>query len=386
MPIRPFRQDDIAGVNALHTDIRWSSRSTDQWQWLMDNPARQASLSPVGWVLENEGRIDGFIGNFHLHYFRGTVRYTGATAYSVIVSPRAKGSIRALAAPFLQQEDVFAVSILNANHLGAPVYLRLGLTPFPEKTHALKLTWIISPIQTFISHFLRDLNDSLPRLARALGERFTPTRSIFFDARQVSWPSSVHVLEDLSDHSAYARFWDELKAQPGLTVDRSPEIMRWRMAQPGLAIAPILIGYYEADSLVAYALAQLSKTGPLDVSALEIIDLVTLDRASTDAAPQLVHALKKAARRMGAAKVRLPLLSEGLKSRLAPVRLTARREGGWGHAFVHFHAAPSDFADWHPTGFDGSYSFSLRQPVLRARSKRLLASSKTEKLSPASAG
>ena len=354
----------MAGVNALHSDIGWSVPSHDLWKWLDSNPARHPE-TPLGWVIDNDGRIDGFIGSFRQQYYRGRTRLQAATSYWVIVSPRAKGSLKQLIVPFLEQKDVFAVSILNANELGSPIYRKLGLQAFPEQTATVKLSWIEGPTLTLLARMLRGAINRWPSLIPIIGERFTPQSANLLDPRHIKWPQKVHLITDLSDNSAYAQFWTNLRAQEHLVADRSPATLRWRTSQPSFAARPLLLGYHEAGGISAYAMAIISKTGPVDVPTLEIIDMVSLDKASPEAIPTLIRALKKATVKMGALKLRLHLVSPDLLEKLGPYARRAYDEGGWGHAFAHFNAPREQFADWQPTPYEGSYSYSLRQPQLR---------------------
>lgn len=363
MAVRPFELADIEGVNALHTHINWPAPSLEQWHWLASNPARGSS--PMGWVVDNDGRIDGFMGNFRQAYFRDQIRFESATSHSIIISPRAKGALRELIRPFLEQKQLFAVSILNANSLGSPIYRHYGLKPFSSPIHDVKLAWILSPAIALAAKLLRSSVNRYPAMAALVGECFSPHSGKMFDARLTAWPAHVRAIEDLSDNSSMGSLWEQLRAEGALVADRSPATLRWRLSIPGLATRPLLIGYYDADGLCAYALAQLSKTGPVDVTTLEIIDLIALERAPDDALATLVRSTKIAARKMGAAKVRLPVVSARTFAALEHKTGMVHNEGGWGHAFAHFNAPEADFADWQPTPFEGSYSFTLRQPLLR---------------------
>ncbi|WP_312135179.1 N-acetyltransferase [Brevundimonas sp.] len=360
MAVRPFELADIEGVNALHTQINWPAPSAEQWQWLASNPAR--GTSPMGWVIDNHGRIDGFLGNFRQTYYRDSAVLSAATGHSIIVSPRVKGALRELIQPFLSQKDLFAVSILNANEIGSPIYRHYGLKPFSAPVHDIKLAWLLAPHRIVVAKILRSLAARLPSLYPMLGERFLPRPVPAFDARSVAWPAGVHAIADLSDNSAFARFWQQLMGDGELVAERCPALLRWRLAMPDLTSRPVLLGYYDEQGLCAYAMGQLSKVGPIEVVTLEIIDLIALKRAPATAIPTLIRALKLAARKLQAAKLRLPLVSARTQAALGSTVGLAHNEGGWGHAFAHFSAPEAGFADWQPTPFEGSYSFTLRQP------------------------
>ncbi|MHC3128075.1 hypothetical protein OB03_12665, partial [Brevundimonas sp. GN22] len=99
----------------------------------------------MGWVIDNDGSIDGFLGNYRRFAYRQRKRHVIASAYSVIVSPRAKGGSQALIQTFLAQEGVLFTTILNANEVGSPIYRKLGMEPLPHPAHDVRLSWALAP-------------------------------------------------------------------------------------------------------------------------------------------------------------------------------------------------------------------------------------------------
>lgn len=368
MAIRPFTLADIEGVNALHDDVHWPVPSFEQWHWLARNPS-QPENAPLGWVIDNDGRIDGFVGNYRRTAYRGRKRHSIASAYSVLVSPRAKGSLRELLKPFFAQQDVTFTTILNANELASPIYRKLGLAPLPHPTHDQKLSWTLAPTLALIARGLRVAVNHWPSLADKVGECFAPRAVAQFDPRSIHWPRNVHLVEDLSDNSAIGQFWENLRAEERFVTDRSPATLRWYVQAPDSDMAPLILGYHDESGLVAYALAQISKTRTIDVPVLEVLDIAWLSRAPAQAVPSLIRALQQAGYKMAVIKVRIPVVTAALLDALGPKRRTARIEGGWGHAFTSA-ASPDDYADWMPTAFDSSDGFTLRRPPRKAVKSR----------------
>jgi len=363
MNLRPFVLDDVDGLNALRAEAAWAPLPLAHWQWHHENPAQEDSI--IGWVIDNDGSLDGFMGNFIQNYYRGDTRYRAATCHEIIVSKRARGGAKVIMRAFLDQTGVFLGSTLNANTLSAPIHRKLGLTPLPNGTDALKLSWPVSRPTLAMAKALRLTSNRFPKIADRLGEYFTPERARHFKPEAFNWPTNTALISDLGDTGDYARFWQALVEDGRLVADRSPSLMRWRTRDPNLYTPPLLLGWQDDKSICAYAMAQLSKMATIDAPVLEIIDLVALDRAPAQAVPELVDALLLAARAMGASKLRLHVLSETLKQQLGPKLDSARMEGGWGHGHAHFYEKAESFADWNLTPFDGCYSYNLRQPRFR---------------------
>lgn len=357
MMVRPFRLEDHASVNALMRSVGWPDRSEAGWKWLAACPAAREIHAPQGWVVEDsDGQVAGFLGNMILPFsYRGR-RLRGATGYSIVVKPSAKGAGRRLIEAFLAQDGVFAHYTLNANARSAPIYARHGMRPWPPATSGLKLSWMADPAVCARSRLWRAAARLEPRRT-AFPERLVTRR--LADPLPLILPDTVEILSRLGRRSDYAAYWSDLSAEGGLRVDRCPSEIAWRLADPDLVRAPLILGYRRHGRLTAVAVALLAKGHPLEPAVLEILDLTALDQEAEGCAV-LLRTLIAAARRLGAAKTRLPVVSPWLLERLGPLPGGARREGGWGHAHARFMAGAPEPALWSPTAWDGDYSFCLR--------------------------
>jgi hypothetical protein len=268
---------------------------------------------------------------------------------------------------------MFAAYTLNANPKAAPLYKLFGLRPFPDETHALKLSWRIDRLACILGRLLRTVHArTRAEDAHRIGEKLLNRR--LDEARTMRVPDDVRIITDLSDRSSYADYWRTLSAAAPLLADRSPETMRWRMADPDQTRPPILLAHVRDSAVRGVAMAMVAKTSILEPPCLDIMDLTTLPGAD-DAAPALVQALIDNAKALGAAKVRLPMVSPDLLARLGALAKRAHKEGGWGHC----HARIEDetlAAVWSPTPFDGDFSICSRPaPVLAKRALRRAAAS-----------
>jgi hypothetical protein len=370
MPLRLFEPDDCPAVNALHRDVWWPERSAAGWDWLAANPARLDIGAPSGWVVPGQdGHAAAFMGNLIQRVWKDDRLHHVATGFSVIVPRALRGQSRVLIRAVLDQPHVTAGYTLNANPKSAPLYARHGMRAWPARIHALKLSWIVDPIDCLRGQLLREAVKRAPHLADPWRERFLRSDRALGRVRPARFPSLVSVLTDLSDGSPYDDFWRALKAEGRAVADRSPEILRWRIADPDQTEPPLLLAYTRDGVVTGYAMAVLAKATPIDPVFLEILDLVAL-QDEPHAIPALMRALMDQARARGAAKVRLQVVNEELKRRLGAWALGARHEGGWGHGHIRFReeADPGDLATWSPTPFDGDHGVCQRPaPTRRGR-------------------
>ena len=367
MTLREITEADYPAIQALHRGVGWPERSLAGWRWLFDDPVRREIGAPAGWLVERaDGTPAAHVGNMIQRFRLGDRVLHGATGFSIIVDPTVRGASRGMIRAFLEQPGLFAAWTLNANDKSHRLYARHGMRAWPGPTHALKLAWPVDPLALLAARGLRRLVDVAPGLAPRLGERLMNRR--LERTPDLVLPPGIERLTDLRDHSAYADFWRALVAEGRLLSDRGPETLRRRLSDPDLTAPPLLLACRRDDRLVGVALALLAKNNIVEAPVLEIVDLEALD-AAPEAIPALMRALVGAAGRMGAAKVRLQVVSPRLLGRLGPWAGRARREGGWGHCHALFHdEGLSDL--WSPTPWDGDYSFCLR-PVPRRTQGRV---------------
>lgn len=357
--IRPFRHDDpdeVALVAGLHAGVGWPVRTFAGWAWLAANPA--AGDAPIGWVaVDPQDRPVGVLGNLRLDLLGPGVRLKGATGFSVVTAQHGRGAGTRLVRAFVAQPDVVATWTFNANPAGAPLYDRLGLAPWPEASHALKLAWIVDPVACALGRALRMAAHDR-RVSDLLGERLLSRRMDRAWAAPVA--DGIEPVVDLSDGSAWDAYRLRLGREPRLRPDRSPAVLRWRDADPQATRPSVTIGAFEGDDLVAHARARLAKGNALEVTALEVLDLDWIE-GRDPVVPALMAALFDLARERGAAKLRLQVVSDRVRAALGPWAERARPEGGWGHCKLNWRDAAPDLP-WDPTPFDGDYEVCLRPP------------------------
>ena len=356
--VRPIDANDHGAINALHRSVGWPERSQAGWAWLASNPARLETDAPAGWLLEAEdGEACGFTGNFVQRFHHGDRMIHGSTGFSIIVTPRARGRSVKLLNTFTSQPNLFALYTFNANPTSSPLYKRHGMTAWPPQTHDLKLSWRVDALACAGGRLWREIDRRVPRLTEARAERLLNPR--LHDPEGLDLPPGVAVLTDLSDQSRFADFWEALKSEGRLISDRSPDMLRWRLADPDATLKPVLLAWNRGRAIGGYAMAMMSKGNPIEPPMLEILDLMAL-QDEPEAIPVLVQALLANARKLGAAKLRIQTVSPDLLRRLGPMADSAKREGGWGHCHVKFGADAPGAAIWSPTPFDGDYGICLR--------------------------
>jgi len=364
MTSRPIIEAAFPALQALHRHVGWPQRSLDGWRWLHANPARISAGAPAGWVVDGpDGQPAGHVGNLVQRFWLNDQPLHGATGFSIIVTSPVRGASGEMLSAFANQPGMFAAYVFNANPRSQPLYVRHGMGPWPEPTHALKLSWIINPVTLACGWLYRAAYRLAPGIVSRWDERLLNDR---LSAKpHLTLPPGVSVLSDFRDQSRYAEFWAALRAEGRLLADRSPEVLRWRLADPDLTDPPLVIAFNRGREITGYAMAMMAKSTILEPPVLEILDLEAL-ADDAEAIPDLMKALRSAAGQMGAAKLRMQMVSPRMLERLGDHARGTRREGGWGHCHVRFAPGGPDPALWSPTPYDGDYAMCLRPIPARA--------------------
>lgn len=346
--LRDVRPADWKSLNDLHRWAWFPERSQDGWNWV-----HRFGQGRPGWVLEDDEGVCGYLGNIRQNYTLLDARLVGATGYSLIVLPRARGGSRLLLDAFRSQSGVFSTTILNSNALAAPIYSRGGFTAFPAGWANAKIIWPLAPL-TIVSE----------RIARSLYRKRRPSRELFCgltNSPPASRAAQARALDPWRDAAALDLFWAELSSAGSLIADRSARALQDRFSDPDRQEPPLLFGWKEDDCLSAIAFGQLGKMTECEAPILDIIDVAWLEPHGSAAATALLIQLKDHGRRAGASRMRLSLVNNDTMAvaRKVPGAILRRR-----HTQGHLRLVADEglVPLWNPTPYDGDYSFCLRPP------------------------
>lgn len=372
MPVlREVLPADWKALNALHRWAWFPERSESGWEWV-----HRFGQGYPGWVLEDEEGVCGYLGNIRQSYALLDARLVGATGYSLIVLPRARGGSRLLLEAFRNQPGVFATSILNSNARAAPIYGREGLTAFPAGWADARIVWPLAPV-TIVSE----------QIVRRLFHNRRPSRELFHSARSAPVAASVdqvRALDPWADAAAIDLFSSALNASGSLVADRSSRALQARFSDPDQANPPVLYGWDDEDRLSAMALGQVGKMTECEAPILDIIDVAWLEPHGAVAATALLARLKTHGQRAGASRMRLPLVNAATAAvaRDVPGSLLRRR-----HLQSHTRFVESEGLEhlWNPTPYDGDFGFCLRPPPV-GRTPAVRDAARGTRPAPGSAG
>jgi hypothetical protein len=387
--LRPATFADVAPVAALLREAKFKARSEAGWRWLFhDNPAhrRQDPPPPMGWVLDRDGALDGYLGNVHLDYVLDGKPVRAATCTSYYVRPEARSESTRLMSAFFRQPGVELYLSTTANAQSDPIY-RLYKAAVPEDaSFAHGLVWIADD-----SAVLRDGLAALgvPRaLARGTAAVVAPisrlTRALvgFAHAPRRDAESVVR-LRPAEIDGRFDALWERVASAPGLRVRRDSESLRWYLSDPDAGGEPAIFALSDGQGIAGYAAA--ARHRPPGASALQLRLLDVLVRPGAERAiPALLAAVVRHAREIGAGLVYSAPCGAALAAEFKRLRPYAHRHDYAAH-FLRA-AARGDTAQltragvWQASALDGDTPFCIEHEAAAHSSSPRQAGTQAENL------
>lgn len=341
--------------------------STDHWAGLWQtNPAllRDQSI-PIGWVLEKEGNIVGYLGNIPLHYHYQDKRLlaTAARGFAVDVEYRSQ-SFRLVAAFFSQKNvDIFLNTTANAS--AGSVFHLCKAEKIPQPGYDKALFWIVSA-QGLVGSVLRKRGYGSV-LASVGGAVLAPALQIEGLLRQRgplvgAAAFEVNVLEPQGIDEKFDDFWQRTLAERPqcLLADRSLRALRWHFGHRGAGARQAkFVCARRSGKLMGYAVLTREDSADIGLRRSRITDLIAEndDPGLIDA---LLHAAFGQARVDGSHILELIGFPARIRGRFAAGQAYVRQLPSW--PFWYKAVSPSLHQSlrhenvWYGSSYDGDAS------------------------------
>ncbi|MFN3911215.1 hypothetical protein [Hyphomonas sp.] len=359
--VRPIVPGDFAAIDRLMERVWFARRSAAGFDWLCHRNPGQSGL-PAGWVAEDrDGIVRAFLGNFvQRGWYQGEANLI-ASGYNFVSDADQGGRAVNVLRACLKQDSIALVHTLTANPFSGRLHTAMRLTPYPE-TGTLKLDWMTQPVVAAIG--------AISWRAHGLaGEKFIrripdlPRRVPDVNAWLAEAGGDVLRIAHPETDARLASFDLELRAGARLFAERSPAALQWRLSDPDDPVPPVLVAYPATGAIRGLALFQFNKPSEAEPPYLDVMDLVSLDPEDSTAVQALIKAGLMLARRSGAARLRLSMVSPGLLRLLGPYADQARKTvSTFSHAFYKPKATTFTCTGetWQPLPYDGDNGPCLR--------------------------
>lgn len=317
--IREVEFTDAQAVSGLMSSVGWSCSGGEQWErlWLR-NPASENYPSRLskGWVIEDAGRIGGFLCNVEQQYQFGDRCLRAAVAASLVVAPEFRGDSLRLVLAYAQQKGVDLLLNTTAAPETTKIFEFLKFKPIPQPDYDRSLFWILRS-GAFVSAALRKKGwpwavgglaglCAAPAVAsgiRLLGRYPRPSMN----------GSALKTIAAEEIDSDFDALWRrKLTEGPKLLACRTSRTLRWHFSGWNATNPPFLTCAYRGSRLVGYLAMVRQDAHHIALRRARIADLfVEGDDAET--IEQLVGTAVQEACRRGADMVEMVGLPESVR-------------------------------------------------------------------------
>jgi hypothetical protein len=258
--LREAQFSDCDAVQELK--LRWglSADSLENWErlWrrnpaLMNTPADR----PIGWVLESEGRLVGYLGNISQTYYFGGKTLTAVTGSGFVVEPTYRAVSLSLIAAYYRQKYVDLFLTTTAIETVGKIARAFRSAPLPQQDYDTVLFWVLRPYP-FAQALMKKL-----KLGPVLTYVGGWAAACAVEADKLlnrRWPRQSSASLAMSEISVkeigaeFQTFWTKkLNDGTRLLADRSPAVLQWHFQIPGDKGTARVVCCHEKGELVGYA-------------------------------------------------------------------------------------------------------------------------------------
>jgi hypothetical protein len=284
--LREARFSDFEAVADLKQKWGLNAESIENWERLWQrNPALVQSVlvpsnpeRPIGWVLEADGAVVGYLGNISLAYRYGDKTLSAATAHGLVVDPAYRALGLTLVAAYFRQKSVDLFISTSAIENVGKIALAFKSSPVPQRDYDTVLFWVLRPYG-FGRALVKKLNFG-PVLAQASSALIAFAVAVDKIVRrrwprQSSSPFSVNEIRLDEIDSDFQTLWiAKQKEGSRLLADRSPAALRWHFEIPGDRGSSRVLCCYKNSELLGYAIVRSDTKPENDLRVSLIADLV----------------------------------------------------------------------------------------------------------------
>jgi len=228
--LREASFEDYAQIASLASKFDLHTETYPAWTHLWaNNPACRATQGsvPIGWVLDVDGVIAGYLGNIALSYHLEGKTYLAATTRAWVVDTPYRSYSPLLLATYFQQRNVDLFLSTTVNSQSEAAYSSFQSARVPVGAWDRTLFWITN-YRGFISSYLRK---SASSLAQPLSYPLSAGLYLRDQIKESHVPkdNGIPVVPAAYFDDRFQSFWEQLREKKSkiLIADRSQEALDW---------------------------------------------------------------------------------------------------------------------------------------------------------------
>ena len=237
------REAQLSDYEAI-TDLkrRWglTPDSLENWEHLwLHNPALKylQAKRAIGWVLEAEGKIVGYLASISSLYRFGDKTLTAVIGSGFVADPAYRALTVKLMGAFYAQKSVDLYISTTAIEATGKIACAFGCVPMPQEDYEKVFFWVLRPYP-FVQAVMKKL-----QIKPALSQVLSPFASLALGIDKLfrrRWPRrsatdlTVSEIKPNEIGEDFEILWTEKLAEgTRLLADRSLETLRWHYDVPG---------------------------------------------------------------------------------------------------------------------------------------------------------
>ncbi|MGB3550852.1 MAG: hypothetical protein WA993_09185 [Candidatus Binatus sp.] len=361
--VREAGFDDFEAVRSLRLRFGLGDDSPQDWRSLwLDNPAlARTTHLPIGWVLEAERRIVGFVGSIPTQVAFGEQTLLAVSAHAMTIEPEYRRSYRlSLNAPLFSLEGVDLVLNTSANYGSGRIVQAFGAVPVPSPDYDRSLFWVLRPGAFLRAYLRRRVASRL--LAAALGwcgagllaadrvvRRRRPTRP--------GGATDLSICEIDQIGEEFDGLWARKTREPlRLMSVRTAETLRWHFRQSPGAHWAKAVCCSRAGRLAGYAIIMRQDAPDVGLARIRIADLLA-ENDDPEVIDDLLWASYQQARRDRVSVLELVGFPGTIRARLARGKPYSRQLDAWPYFYraarTELQARLGSEQAWYACPYDG---------------------------------
>jgi hypothetical protein len=282
--IRTATFDDHADVCDLMRRYGLGTKTLNAWKHLWEcNPVLTGPTEPLplGWALENNGKLVGFLGNIPTFCSFAGRRLLATTANDWVVDEPYRSQSIALLKRYLGQKDVDLFLNTTAKMASGRVWEALGAKRVPLSYYEDVLFWITAPQEVARALLIRKNIPAAGALSLPLG--FALRIGLWLRSTKSRNGQGVREIESFD--SRFDVFWNELKqSSTKLLSWRDAETLNWHFKYALAAKRARILILETGGRITAYAVLCRTDKPDLALKRYHLADLQCLDNSETQRA------------------------------------------------------------------------------------------------------
>jgi hypothetical protein len=334
----------------------------ENWERLwVRNPALDKMRGlEIGWVLEVQHEIVGYLGNIALLYRYADKTLTAVTGTGFVVDPEYRAMSLSLDSAFYRQKAIDLHLATTAIEAVGKLAVAFRSAPLPQPDFEAVLFWVLQayPFAQAVVKKL-DLAPPFPGLGSLLGTLAVKSDKFLRRRRPSQCATDLEVTEigvtDIGEE--FQAFWEEkVKERLRLYADRSAATLRWHFSIPGHRGDIRVLCCRRKGTLVGYAVVRNDTERPDGLKASVIADFMAR-QDDEEIVRALFVAVFEIARSAKSHMLEVIGLPEEIRKVLSESKPYIRRLPACPFYYRAnnpvLHDALSDAATWYACAYDG---------------------------------